>query len=262
MDILEIREDYAVGDLIRIKGPFGVRDGVIVKFTEDNKLKIRPFLSGRKPFVVSGKDISSYEEADFPKGYEPIVKEDPLPVVETVEEAPATPKAEPEPEGPKIDPPQENDPDFVVGRIDLSRIDGTKTRIPEPSDLDESVIMMPVKGVVVRAGTEYGFITCKDDGTNVYFRSDQFIPQEGQYSLKKGDEVSFTLGYKPMGSVAYSILLLPISLDDTLALAEKLRDDGAKRDAENLLIQVRSAARSDNEIYEELLRRGIISGTR
>lgn len=59
-----IKEDYNVGDPIRIECSLGIKEGYIVEFKED-RLKIRPFEEGRKPISIAEENIGDFEEA-FP----------------------------------------------------------------------------------------------------------------------------------------------------------------------------------------------------
>ena len=61
-NIESIKEDYNIGDPIRIVCSLGIKEGYIVDFKED-RIKIRPFEGGRKPISISEDSIKDYEEA-------------------------------------------------------------------------------------------------------------------------------------------------------------------------------------------------------
>lgn len=63
-NIESIKEDYNIGDAIRIKCSLGIKEGFIVSFSE-NRIKIKPFEEGRKPISISEENIEDFEEA-FP----------------------------------------------------------------------------------------------------------------------------------------------------------------------------------------------------
>lgn len=56
-----IQEDYSVGDSIRISCSLGIKEGVIIAFLED-RIKLRPYEKGRKPFSVQNSTITDWEE--------------------------------------------------------------------------------------------------------------------------------------------------------------------------------------------------------
>lgn len=56
-----IQEDYAIGDAIRISCSLGLKEGYIVEFFED-RIKLRPYESGRKPFSIQNSTITDWEE--------------------------------------------------------------------------------------------------------------------------------------------------------------------------------------------------------
>ena len=66
-NIESIKEDYNIGDPIRIVCSLGIKEGYIVDFRED-RIKIRPFEEGRKPISISEENIKDYEEAAPPSG--------------------------------------------------------------------------------------------------------------------------------------------------------------------------------------------------
>lgn len=61
-NIDSIKEDYNIGDPIRIVCSLGIKEGYIVDFRED-RIKIRPFEEGRKPISISDENIKDFEEA-------------------------------------------------------------------------------------------------------------------------------------------------------------------------------------------------------
>lgn len=65
-NIESIKEDYNIGDAIRIKCSLGIKEGFIVDFSE-SRIKIRPFEEGRKPMSISEENIEDFEEAFPPK---------------------------------------------------------------------------------------------------------------------------------------------------------------------------------------------------
>lgn len=66
-NIESIKEDYNIGDPIRIVCSLGIKEGYIVDFRED-RIKIRPFEEGRKPISISEENIKDFEEAIPPQG--------------------------------------------------------------------------------------------------------------------------------------------------------------------------------------------------
>lgn len=64
-NIEAIKEDYQVGDAIRIKCSLGIKEGIIVSFTKE-RIKIRPFELGKKPISISEENIQDFEEAEKP----------------------------------------------------------------------------------------------------------------------------------------------------------------------------------------------------
>lgn len=64
-NIESIREDYQIGDAIRIVCSLGIKEGYIVDIT-DSRIKIRPFEEGRKPISISEENIKDFEEAFLP----------------------------------------------------------------------------------------------------------------------------------------------------------------------------------------------------
>ena len=63
-NIDSIRQDYKIGDAIRIVCSLGIKEGYIEDIT-DTRIKIRPFEKGRKPISITEENIKDYEEA-FP----------------------------------------------------------------------------------------------------------------------------------------------------------------------------------------------------
>lgn len=61
-NIDSIKEDYNIGDPIRIVCSLGIKEGLIVDFRED-RIKIRPFGERRKPISISEDSIKDFEEA-------------------------------------------------------------------------------------------------------------------------------------------------------------------------------------------------------
>ena len=61
-NIDSIKEDYNIGDPIRIVCSLGIKEGYIVDFKVD-RIKIRPFEEGRKPISISDDSIKDFEEA-------------------------------------------------------------------------------------------------------------------------------------------------------------------------------------------------------
>ena len=57
-----IKEDFKVGDPIRITCRLGVKEGYIIEITE-SRIKLRPFKEGLKPFSISNDSIFDFEEA-------------------------------------------------------------------------------------------------------------------------------------------------------------------------------------------------------
>lgn len=60
-NIDSIREDYNIGDSIRISCSLGVKEGYIVSFLED-RIKIQPYDKDKKPFSVANSSIIDWEE--------------------------------------------------------------------------------------------------------------------------------------------------------------------------------------------------------
>lgn len=65
-NIESIKEDYVIGDPIRIVCSLGIKEGYIVDF-KDSRIKIRPFEEGRKPISISEDSIKDFEEATPPQ---------------------------------------------------------------------------------------------------------------------------------------------------------------------------------------------------
>lgn len=61
-NIESIKEDYNVGDPIRIVCSLGIKEGYIVDFKSD-RIKIQPFEDGRKPISIAEESIKDFEEA-------------------------------------------------------------------------------------------------------------------------------------------------------------------------------------------------------
>ncbi len=59
-----IKEDFNIGDPIRIACGLGIKEGYIIDIKED-RIKLRPFDAGRKPISIAVDNISAFEEA-FP----------------------------------------------------------------------------------------------------------------------------------------------------------------------------------------------------
>lgn len=57
-----IKEDYNIGDPIRIECRLGIKEGYIIDFTED-RIKLRPFEIDRKPISITEDSIGDFEEA-------------------------------------------------------------------------------------------------------------------------------------------------------------------------------------------------------
>ena len=68
-NIDSIKEDYNIGDPIRIVCSLGVKEGFIESISE-NRIKIRPFEKGRKPISISEENIKDFEEAIVPNEIE------------------------------------------------------------------------------------------------------------------------------------------------------------------------------------------------
>lgn len=57
-----IKEDFRIGDPIRIACGLGIKEGYIIDIKED-RIKLRPFDTGRKPISIAVDNISAFEEA-------------------------------------------------------------------------------------------------------------------------------------------------------------------------------------------------------
>ena len=57
-----IKEDFNIGDPIRIACGLGIKEGYIIDIKED-RIKLRPFDAGRKPISIAVDNISAFEEA-------------------------------------------------------------------------------------------------------------------------------------------------------------------------------------------------------
>ena len=57
-----IKEDFKIGDPIRITCRLGVKEGFIIEITE-SRIKLRPFKDGQKPISISNDSIFDFEEA-------------------------------------------------------------------------------------------------------------------------------------------------------------------------------------------------------
>ena len=57
-----IKEDFKIGDPIRIACGLGIKEGYIIDIKED-RIKLRPFDTGRKPISIAVDNISAFEEA-------------------------------------------------------------------------------------------------------------------------------------------------------------------------------------------------------
>ncbi|MBQ6063629.1 MAG: hypothetical protein IJK87_08375 [Prevotella sp.] len=64
-NIEAIKEDYKIGDPIRITCRLGIKEGTILEIL-DSRIKIRPFEEGRKPISISEDSIMDFEEAIRP----------------------------------------------------------------------------------------------------------------------------------------------------------------------------------------------------
>ncbi len=65
INIDSIREDYNIGDPIRISCSLGIKEGYIVAFIED-RIKIQPYDKSRKPVYISDATITGVEEGIVP----------------------------------------------------------------------------------------------------------------------------------------------------------------------------------------------------
>lgn len=65
-NIDSIREDYNIGDPIRISCSLGIKEGFIVAFMGD-KIKIQPYDKTRKPIYISDATITDVEEGSIPQ---------------------------------------------------------------------------------------------------------------------------------------------------------------------------------------------------
>ncbi len=61
-----IKEDFKIGDPIRITCRLGVKEGYIIEITE-SRIKLRPFKEGQKPISISNNSIFDFEEAIMPR---------------------------------------------------------------------------------------------------------------------------------------------------------------------------------------------------
>lgn len=64
-NIEAIREDYGIGDPIRIVCSLGIKEGYIVEFSE-KRIKIKPYEEGKKPISISDDNIEDFEEGTPP----------------------------------------------------------------------------------------------------------------------------------------------------------------------------------------------------
>ena len=58
-----IKEDYNIGDAIRISCSLGIKEGYIIAFLED-RIKIQPFDKSKKPYSISEATITDFEEGN------------------------------------------------------------------------------------------------------------------------------------------------------------------------------------------------------
>lgn len=66
-NIESIKEDYGIGDPIRIVCSLGLKEGYIIDF-KDDRIKIKPFEQCRKPISIAEENIKDFEEAVPPAG--------------------------------------------------------------------------------------------------------------------------------------------------------------------------------------------------
>ncbi|WP_370756799.1 hypothetical protein [Prevotella pectinovora] len=118
-NIESIREDYCIGDPIRIVCSLGIKEGYIMDFKED-RIKIRPFEEGRKPISISEENIKDFEE-----GIPPIGISSPSVVSASNQNSSSDETLQsPEVKGPeKKDESQNTQPSFIKGFVDLDKAD-------------------------------------------------------------------------------------------------------------------------------------------
>lgn len=134
-NIESIKDDYKIGDAIRIVCSLGIKEGYILDITE-TRIKIRPFEEGRKPISISEENIQDFEEAIPPSktsddsNNEHSVDSTKKSTDEKSELNPSTienssvdnkPEIKSDTSSLNIEQ-RENQPDFVKGYVDLDKI--------------------------------------------------------------------------------------------------------------------------------------------
>lgn len=132
-NIESIKEDYNIGDPIRIECSLGIKEGYIMDFKED-RIKIRPFEEGRKPISIADKNIKDFEEAIPPTG---VSFSDEVSVPNQSISSNKTLLSTEVKSQDKKDESQKTQPSFVKGFVDLEKID-PKHGIRDAVHVDES----------------------------------------------------------------------------------------------------------------------------
>ena len=118
-NIESIKEDYNIGDPIRIVCSLGIKEGYIVDFKED-RIKIRPFEEGRKPISIAEENIKDFEEAVPGESSKNEIVSDSSPKAKTADSHSAKEGEKATEEANAI---PTSTPSFVKGMVDLNKVD-------------------------------------------------------------------------------------------------------------------------------------------
>lgn len=275
-----IKEDYAIGDAIRIVCSLGIKEGIIVDFPE-GRIKIRPFEVGRKPISISDDTILDFEEALVPERVNvPLEKSEEItaPHSKEVVDAVAETAAETSPAPTTTQPSPIVEPlvqmPVVKGKIDLDKIDpmggkrfdvapqtpwmkaletqpNTSTegnRAMNAYKSDDNDGLVEACGFIYDDCEKFGWIWDQNLESKVYFGADD-INDDQLYDLKSwvGIQVCYIkINNGSKGARAVGICL-PRPVYQLLSIADALQDDSATKQNAYDTLEVILNAYPDNE---------------
>lgn len=281
-NIEAIKEDYKIGDAIRIMGSLGVTEGYIVRFYED-RIKIQPFDEKRKPSSITEENIRDFEEAFPPQKETPkdVTTDNPssFPIdgekdVDSSSQAHSTIEIEEKEKEIIASTKNEDDPKFVIGHIDVDKIDPKKGVRPNttnpwrkalsdqpqiiiPSHLervaksykseDDNMYFVEANGFITDDLSNYGWIWDQNLETKIWFSSED-ICDDQLYNINNlvGIHVSYIKVNGTKGPKAIGICL-PRPIYQLLALADEKQDDKSTKQSAYDIVELIISNYPENE---------------
>ena len=272
-----IKEDYKIGDSIRLSCSLGVKEGLIISF-DAKRIKIQPNDNSKKPISILDTDIITWEEGNNDvnnidnKDITQTRQSDPInvtPIAVNITNEISdhdTNKNDTEFSGYKVGDvvskdllekwqreKEKQEKKAIIKKAKKETIGSSKKPhiYTSLSDLANSDIIIESKkqdasnvvremGQIVACRELFGFIRDNKTGSNIYFNYVELIDLDKSIpSSLIGQNVIFTRSQNYMGPIAVSIHK-PDTVENIVSLAKSLFDKGEKRNAYDLVNHILS----------------------